>query len=70
MTECVTLYHPLPAILEIVHEMRQLEYQQGVDFDFSYVPPTYNGYNQLTPKHTQFHFYNQMLASWFAMKFC
>ena len=70
MTDCVTLYHSLPAILEIVHEMRSLGYKQGVDFDFSFVPATYDGYNELTPKRTEFHFYNQILTSWFAMKFC
>lgn len=58
-------------IMEIVRVMRDMGWKQGLDFDFSYHPASYNndGYNAVTPKVTKFLFYNEKYATMFTLKF-
>lgn len=58
------------AIMEIVREMREQGFIQGRDFDFNYHPPSYNndGWSAVTPKYTVFTFYEDKLATMFALK--
>ena len=68
MTE-VRLEHEKPmSIMAIVAEMREYGYIQRHDFDFAYYPAQSTGYD-LIPRHTIFTFYEESLASWFAMKY-
>lgn len=69
----ITLYRKDPnAVMEIVRELRQMGWIQGVDFDFSYRPPSYeSGYSfeEIKPKHTVFTFYNEKYATLFSLKY-
>lgn len=67
----VTIHGKDPnAIMDIVREMREQGYRQGKDFDFNYHPPEYNndGWTPFTPKYTVFTFYEDKLATMFALK--
>ncbi len=67
----VTIHGKDPtAIMEIVREMREHGYIQGMDFDFNYHPPAYNNdsWTPFTPKYTVFTFYTDKLATMFALK--
>ena len=57
--------------LEIINQLRQQGYQQNTDFDFAYHQATYDndGWSAVTPKHAEFIFYNEMLATWFSLKY-
>lgn len=57
--------------MDIVHDLRAQGYVQGQDFDFAYHPTVYHkdGFSVVTPKTTEFTFYNDVLATWFYMKY-
>lgn len=57
--------------MEIVRELRQLGYIQGVDFDFCYKPAQYDndGWSAIEQKHTIFTFYKDKYATLFALKY-
>lgn len=68
----VSIYKDSPnRVIDIVQELRDRGYVQGKDFDFAYKPAVYNndGYEQVSPKHTEFKFYTEQLATWFALKY-
>lgn len=59
-------------ILEVVGEIRNIGYVQGVDFDFTYHPAKmldFNPYGKYTGKYTTFKFYNDQLATYFHLKY-
>jgi hypothetical protein len=57
-------------VMDLVRELRIDGWVQGKDFDFKYVPPKYinDGFTEIVPKHTEFIFYNEKLATWFSLK--
>ena len=68
----VKIYEDSPnRVIDIVQALRAQGYVQGKDFDFSYRPAVYNndGYEQVSPKHTEFKFYTEKLATLFALKY-
>lgn len=65
----VIIYHEKPmSIMGIVQELREHGYSQKTDFDFQYVPAVFTN-NEASPRHTIFTFHNEVIASWFAMKY-
>jgi len=58
-------------IIELVNEIRERGYKQGIDFDFEYHPPKYDDssteavYNRVTV----FKFYKEELATWFSLRY-
>jgi len=59
-------------VMEIVRELRAEGYIQGMDFDFAYRPSDWGNGFAMTPireRHTLFTFYNERLATWFALKY-
>lgn len=69
MSVDVIIYHEKPmSIMSIVQELREYGYKQISDFDFQYVPAAMID-DKLVPRHTIFTFYNEMIASWFALKY-
>lgn len=65
----VTIFHEKPtSIMSIVCELREYGYIQCRDFDFSYFPAVFND-EEVTPRHTVFTFYDDNIASWFALKY-
>lgn len=65
----VKIEHEKPmSIMAIVGEMREYGYTQQKDFDFTYYPSEFKDGN-LVPRYTIFTFYQDTLASWFALKY-
>lgn len=70
MTKIVLMHLGAAQIVDIVHELRLVGYQTGQDFDFAYTPGGYNWQSlETTPAQTEFTFYNQSAATWFALKY-
>lgn len=70
MTE-FKIYRKLDQVLEIVYALRGQHLQQGVDFDFTWIPEV-NNYlfgSEVYPRHAVFKFYNDELAMMFALKY-
>jgi hypothetical protein len=57
--------------MEIVRDLRTSGCVQGKDFDFAYNQASYNNdsWEAVTPRHTEFRFYTDKWATWFALKF-
>lgn len=55
--------------LDIVSGLRDMGYKQGIDFDFSYSPETYDDFTFGSKKFTKFMFYNQALATYFELRY-
>jgi len=55
-------------VLEIVHQLRREGMVQGQDFDFAFKQSQWDGMIGEIPKHADFMFYNEQLASWFSLK--
>lgn len=69
-TESVRLTHKVSVILDIVDDMKKQGYRLGTDFDFSYHPYLFDEFSgEESLAYTEFLFYNNSLASWFAMKY-
>jgi len=65
----VRIEHEKPmSIMAIVAEMREQGYIQRRDFDFAFYPAVFNSETQI-PRHTIFTFYDDRIASWFALKY-
>ena len=60
---------PANEILELVGQLKKQGYCQGSDFDFAYHQSHWDGMIGEIPRHTVFTFYNEQLATWFALKF-
>lgn len=59
------------AALDIVHELRSMDFVINRDFDFEYVPSVWDNFSIEPPnrQHIVFTFYNENLASWFRLKY-
>ena len=55
--------------LEIVRELKQKGYVQGVDFDFAYHPPKFDDFSgdAVYNRYVIFTFYKEELATWFSL---
>ena len=64
----------IDTVLDIVRDLRRGGLEQGIDFDFAYSPERLD-YNLATvgevlaKRKTVFSFYDDSLASWFAIKY-
>ncbi len=56
-------------ILELVGHLKKQGYCQGSDFDFAYHQSRWDEMVGEIPRYTVFTFYNEQLATWFALKF-
>lgn len=57
-------------IIDLVRDLKNQGYQQGIDFDFAYCPPQWNDFTgESVARHTVFTFYKDELASWFSLKY-
>ncbi len=58
-------------IMDIVKDIRQQGYVQGVDFDFAYHKPTWDtfGHEAPTRRYTVFTFHVEKYATLFALKY-
>jgi hypothetical protein len=65
----ITLQNKDPnEIMEIVKDMRKQGLVQGQDFDFAYKQSKWDNMIGEIPKHTEFIFYNEKMATLFALK--
>jgi hypothetical protein len=57
--------------MDIVRELRKNGYAQGIDFDFAYHKPKYDdfSYEPVYNRYTEFTFYKEELATWFALRY-
>ena len=57
--------------LEIVRELKQKGYVQGVDFDFAYHPPKFDDFSgdAVYNRYVLFTFYKEELATWFSLMY-
>lgn len=71
MIEVLILDKDPSGIVAIVHELRAHGLVQGKDFDFIYKPPHWDNFSGDAEynRRTVFNFYNEELASWFALKY-
>ena len=56
-------------IMEIVRQMREDGVAQSKDFDFAYYQGHWDEMIGAVPKHTVFTFYNEKIATLFALKY-
>jgi hypothetical protein len=70
MTSKVTLHdRSVSDILDIVHTLKSQGMVLGVDFDFAYSPPEYDGFTGIeTARKCDFTFYTDSLATAFALQ--
>ena len=64
----VKLIDKLPSeFLEIVRELKEKGYVQGVDFDFAYHPPKFDDFSgdAVYNRCVVFTFYKEEIATWF-----
>ena len=56
--------------MEIGHELRNMGYIQGVDFDYAYYQEKYDNFSHdpIVKRHARFTFYNDSNASYFALR--
>ena len=67
----VKILDKLPSeFLEIVRELKQQGYVQGVDFDFAYHPPKFDNFSgdAVYNRYVLFTFYKEELATWFSLR--
>ena len=71
MIEVTILDKDPSAVVNIVHELRQVGLVQGKDFDFMYKPPQWDNFSgdAVYNRRTVFSFYTEELASWFSLKY-
>ena len=55
-------------VLEIVHQLRREGMIQGQDFDFAFKQSQWDEMIGEIPKHADFMFHTEQLASWFSLK--
>ena len=66
----VTLYIDAKRTMEIGHELRQMGYIQGVDFDYAYYKSEYDNfsYDPIQERRAVFTFSNDNNASYFMLR--
>lgn len=70
MISVVVIGKSVNDILEIVQDLRNLNYVQNKDFDFEYRAGQLDFYgNLIADKQTIFKFYNESLATWFSLRY-
>jgi len=70
MIEVIIYRQPSNEVSQIVAELKSLGYQVGIDFDFEYSSGKFDWSTQVdVPRQTKFTFYNEPVASWFALKY-
>lgn len=58
-------------ISALVHELRDLGYKVGQDFNFEFATGRYDWQsNQQIPPRTVFYWINETAGTWFALKYC
>jgi hypothetical protein len=67
----VTIKHLIPPeIMSIVHQLRDMGCEQGIDFDFAYTPEKFETFGTDNyHRFTTFTFYNEKYATWFNLKY-
>jgi len=55
-------------VLEIVHQVKQQGYKQGIDFDFAHFQAKIS-IDGVERRYTNFMFYNEKLATYFALRY-
>lgn len=56
--------------MDIVGELREKGYGQGIDYDFAYHPSINDRFTGPTkPSYVVFTFYKESLATWFTLKY-
>ena len=65
------IYRSLDKVLDIVYSLRKEGLQQGVDFDFTWIPENNYGFyhEEAYKKHVIFTFYDEEQAMMFALKY-
>ena len=71
MTEVRLLHLKAGDVIDIVREVREFGLVQGRDFDFTFVPATFNndGHEAVSPRYAVFKFHVEKWASWFILKY-
>jgi hypothetical protein len=66
----VTLYIDVNKTLQIVHELKQMGWVAGIDFDFAYNKAVWDGFSSglIQEQHCVFIFYNDSNASYFMLR--
>jgi hypothetical protein len=55
--------------IDRANELREAGYVQGVDFDFAYYPSAYDNFTgQTRPSYVFFHFHNEVLTTYYGLK--
>ena len=54
---------------DLVQKLRDNGYVQGVDFDFAFHQSKWDSMIGDIPKHTEFIFYKEELATWFSLMY-
>ena len=66
----VVIYNIDPTqVIEVVREIKQQGMTLGKDFDFAYNQSKWDEMTGEIPKHTNFVFYNDQMATWFQLKY-
>lgn len=70
MHEVTLLHLSTNDISDILKQMRDAGFYVGKDFEFLFSPSSYDYHNlEVVPRSTRFSFYNQSIATWFALKY-
>lgn len=70
MVEVIIQHKSSNQISEIVSELKDLGYRVRIDFDFEYSTGKFDWSTMVdVPRQTKFTFYNEPVASWFALKY-
>lgn len=70
MIEVVVKHKTSHEISQIVSELKDLGYRVHIDFDFEYSAGKFDWSTVVdVPRQTKFIFYNESMASWFALKY-
>lgn len=71
MIEVIVSNQSANDVINIVYELREQGFTQGVDFEFAYHAADYDNWSGDVTynKHTVFRFANPSVASWFRLKY-
>lgn len=71
MIEVVIAKQTANSIIDIVHNLRDQGFIQGVDFEFAYHAADYDNWSGDVTynRHTVFRFKDPAVASWFTLKY-
>lgn len=70
MLEVIKNINNVEEALRIVHDIKNMGYVQGTDFDFKYVAPIFDLFHmEIKPKQITLIFYKEELATWFNLRY-